>query len=392
MKKWLFSFLLFFLFLESVSANQKLYVFHRYDCPHCKRELAYLKTIQEEYPNVDFIYLEVVKNKENLKHLENVKKTLKDENNYVPYTVIGQYTLVGFNEAAKEQIKIGMRECIEKNCKDIVGKVMEEKRVLSLEEERGILEEESFHLPFLGKVEAKNISLPLLSIVLGFLDGFNPCAMWVLLFLMSMLLGMKNRRKMWLLGGTFLFTSATIYTLFLVAWLKVNLALQDIVFLRYLIALIALGASLFHLMRYGKMRHTRVGCTVANSKRRNKIMHAIRKFTKEKSLILSLIGVISLAISVHFIELACSAGFPIVYTKILSLHDISLFAYFWNLFLYIFFYLIDDFIVFCIAMFTLKITGITNKYSKYAHLLGGILLLLIGLLLLFQPTILTFSI
>lgn len=197
---------------------------------------------------------------------------------------------------------------------------------------------------------------------------------------------------MWLLGGTFLFTSATIYTLFLVAWLKVNLALQDIVFLRYLIALIALGASLFHLMRYGKMRHTRVGCTVANSKRRNKIMHAIRKFTKEKSLILSLIGVISLAISVHFIELACSAGFPIVYTKILSLHDISFFAYSWNLFLYIFFYLIDDFIVFCIAMFTLKITGITNKYSKYAHLLGGILLLLIGLLLLFQPTILTFSI
>lgn len=139
------------------------------------------------------------------------------------------------------------------------------------------------------------------------------------------------------------------------------------------------------------MHHRKVGCTVTNRKRRNKIMNLIQKFTKEQNLILSLIGVISLAISVNFIELACSAGLPLVYTQILSLNDLSFFAYFWNILLYIIFYLIDDFFVFCIAMFTLKLTGITNRYSKYSHLIGGILLLGIGLLLLFKPELLLFT-
>ncbi len=397
MRKWVCSFLLFFLFISDIEAKQKLYVFHRYDCSHCKEELSYLESIKDTYPDVEFIYYEVLKNPTNLKYLEHVKKTLNDENNYVPYTVIGEYSLVGFNENTKLSIQNYITYCIQNDCEDIVAEVIQKKGAISLEELKktpkieSVKHEKEFALPFFGKVKARELSLPILSIVLGFIDGFNPCAMWVLFFLISMLLGMKNRGKMWILGISFLLSSAIIYALFLVAWLKVTLPLRDILLLRTLIAFVALGTGCFHLRRYRKMHHRKVGCTVTNRKRRNKIMNLIQKFTKEQNLILSLIGVISLAISVNFIELACSAGLPLVYTQILSLNDLSFFAYFWNILLYIIFYLIDDFFVFCIAMFTLKLTGITNRYSKYSHLIGGILLLGIGLLLLFKPELLLFT-
>ena len=397
MRKWVCSFLLFFLFISDIEAKQKLYVFHRYDCSHCKEELSYLESIKDTYPDVEFIYYAVLKNPTNLKYLEHVKKTLNDENNYVPYTVIGEYSLVGFNENTKLSIQNYITYCIQNDCEDIVAEVIQKKGAISLEELKktpkieSVKHEKEFALPFFGKVKARELSLPILSIVLGFIDGFNPCAMWVLFFLISMLLGMKNRGKMWILGISFLLSSAIIYALFLVAWLKVTLPLRDILLLRTLIAFVALGTGCFHLRRYRKMHHRKVGCTVTNRKRRNKIMNLIQKFTKEQNLILSLIGVISLAISVNFIELACSAGLPLVYTQILSLNDLSFFAYFWNILLYIIFYLIDDFFVFCIAMFTLKLTGITNRYSKYSHLIGGILLLGIGLLLLFKPELLLFT-
>ncbi len=140
------------------------------------------------------------------------------------------------------------------------------------------------------------------------------------------------------------------------------------------------------------MRHIPVGCIASDTKKRNKIMESIRKTTKEKNLFLSMIGVIALAISVNFMELTCSAGLPLVYTQILSLNELSTLSYLFNLFLYIFFYLIDDLVLFSIAMFTLKVTGITNKYNKYSHLLGGILLLSIGILLLLKPELLLFAI
>jgi glutaredoxin len=381
-----------------VEAKQRLYVFHRHDCPHCKAEISYLESMKDTYKNVEFIYYEVLQNPANLKHLEHVKKTLKDENNYVPYTVIGKYSFVGFNENTKLSIQKHLDYCIQNNCEDVVAKVIQEKRPISLEEFINLPKEESiqpsheFVLPLLGKVNAKELSLPILSIVIGFLDGFNPCAMWVLLFLISMLLGMKNKKRMWLLGITFLLTSAMIYTFFLVSWLKVSLSFKNILFLRFIIALIALGTGYFHLKSYRKMRHIPVGCIASDTKKRNKIMESIRKTTKEKNLFLSMIGVIALAISVNFMELTCSAGLPLVYTQILSLNELSTLSYLFNLFLYIFFYLIDDLVLFSIAMFTLKVTGITNKYNKYSHLLGGILLLSIGILLLLKPELLLFAI
>ena len=200
-----------------------------------------------------------------------------------------------------------------------------------------------------------------------------------------MLLGTKDRKKMWILGLTFLFTSAFIYLLFMVAWLNVAIKMNTVIWLRITIAIIAIIAAFINLKSFYKGLKKDTGCEVVDSKKRKNIIEKIKKFTLEKSLILGLLGVMTLAVSVNFIELACSAGLPLLFTQILALNNLSKLSYMIYILIYIFFFLIDDIIVFVIAMFTLKITGISNKYSKYSHLIGGIIMLLIGLLMIIKP-------
>ena len=126
-------------------------------------------------------------------------------------------------------------------------------------------------------------------------------------------------------------------------------------------------------------------------KKRKKIFQKIRRFTSEKSFILAVIGIMGLAVSVNLVELACSAGLPIVFSELLALnHTSSIMRFFYTL-LYVFFFLLDDLVVFFIAMFTMKLTGISSKYNKYSHLIGGFIMVLIGILLLFKPEWLMFQ-
>ena len=133
------------------------------------------------------------------------------------------------------------------------------------------------------------------------------------------------------------------------------------------------------------------GCEVVDDKKRKKIFKKIKKFTSEKSFILALLGIVGLAISVNVIELACSAGLPLVFTQILALNKVVGFKAFIYTLVYIVFFLLDDMIVFSIAMYAKEITAISTKYNKYSHLVGGILMLLIGVLLLFKPGWLMFN-
>jgi thiol-disulfide isomerase/thioredoxin len=382
MKKILFAFVLFFSFVSITYAyDVTVYLFHSESCPHCKEEREFLSTIQDDYPNLSVVMYEVTTNEENREFLKTMKKKLGVSNSYVPFTVIGSYTVTGFSSTAKNHIMQYIDYCTTNGCNDVVKG----------EEVEFFKESSTVSIPLLGTLDVKDVSLPLVSIILGFVDGFNPCAMWVLIFLISMLLTMKDRKRMWLIGFSFLLTSALIYTLFMVAWLKVTIELSSILFVRVFIALVALIGGIFNLRSYFKMRKQSVGCVVTNDTKRKKIIHKIKEFTKEKSLFLAILGAISLAISVNIVELACSAGLPLIFTSILSYNDLNVMEYSFYIFIYILFYMIDDIVVFILAMVSLKVTGITNKYNKYSKLIGGVIMLLIGILMIFAPSILMFS-
>ena len=384
--------LLLLLIPTLVSAKEvNLYLFHGDGCPHCAKEREYLKEIEKEYDDVNIHLYEVWYDTDNQELMAKVKKELNSSTNYVPLTIIGDKYTVGFNDNTKLMIKNNIEKCLKEDCEDVVGNVLAGKTAnettikKEVKEPKKDKDDSIKDLPILRKVDVKKVSLPIIAAVIGLVDGFNPCAMWVLVFLISMLLGTKDRKKMWILGLTFLFTSAFIYLLFMVAWLNVAIKMNTVIWLRITIAIIAIIAAFINLKSFYKSLKKDTGCEVVDSKKRKNIIEKIKKFTLEKSLILGLLGVMTLAVSVNFIELACSAGLPLLFTQILALNNLSKLSYMIYILIYIFFFLIDDIIVFVIAMFTLKITGISNKYSKYSHLIGGIIMLLIGLLMIIKP-------
>lgn len=247
-----------------------------------------------------------------------------------------------------------------------------------------------YDIPLIGKVDIKKVSVLLVSIVIGIVDGFNPCAMWVLLFLISTLLGMKDRKRMWIIGLTFLLTSALVYMVIMLGWLEIVVNITTSILIRNIIAVIAVIGGLINLRTFIKSKKTS-GCTIIDDNKRTKVFEKIKSFTKEKSLFLALLGVITLAIGVNVVELACSAGLPLVFTQVLAVNNITGVNALMYVLVYIFFFLIDDLLIFIIAMTTLKLTGISNKYAKYSHLVGGILMVLIGLLLLIKPELIMFN-
>ena len=214
--------------------------------------------------------------------------------------------------------------------------------------------------------------------------------MWVLLFLITMLIGMKDKKRMIILGTIFLLSSALIYLLFMVAWLNVATLLLSVKYVRLGIGLIALIGAIVNLSSYIRHRKDN-GCNVIDDKKRNKIFTKIKKITHEGNFVIAIVGVILLAVSVNIVELACSAGLPVMFIEILSMNNLTVIEEVLYIALYMFFFLIDDLIVFFIAVRTMQVTGISTKYGKLSKLIGGIILLLIGILLIVKPEWLMFN-
>ena len=242
-----------------------------------------------------------------------------------------------------------------------------------------------------GVVSLKDVSLPIFTIILGAVDGFNPCAMWILIFLITMMFSMHDRFKMWILGLTFIFTSGFVYLCFMLSWLSLASFLSSVTLIRFLIASFAVLFGMVNIYRYFKSLNSDVGCDVTDKKKRVKIMERIKKIVNEKSFLLSILGIMLLAFSVNLIELLCSLGIPVMFTNVLAMNDLSTLEYVIYIGLYLIFFLIDDILIFVIAMKTLKIKGISNKYTKYSHLIGGIIMLLLGILMVIKPEWLMFN-
>lgn len=391
-------FLVFFSF-KNVSAKEqvKLYFFHGDGCPHCAEEEKLLKKIEKKYSYVKIIEYEVWKNKSNAMLMSRVGNRYGINTNSVPLTVISSTAISGYSDSIGVKIERALKYYKDhpKDNKDYVSKIksgtFEDDEIEDAFENSDKKSDSSttIDVSFFGKVNLKNFSLPTAATLIGLVDGFNPCAMWVLLFLISMLLGMKNKKRMWLLGITFLLTSAIVYMAIMLSWFNLVVNVMASIVFRNIIAVVAIVGAVINLRSYVKSNDS--GCEVVDDKKRKKVIAKIKDFTKEKSLVLALLGVCALAISVNIIELACSAGLPLVFTQLLALNNVSGVESFFYTLIYIFFFLIDDIIIFAIAMSTTKIHAISTKYNKYSHLVGGLIMLIIGILLIIKPEWLMFN-
>lgn len=341
-------------------------------CPHCAKEKIFLNKLQTKYPNLEIKSYEISQNLNNALLLQQRGQDLNADVSGVPFTIIGQMYISGFGDEATTGRQI----------ETLVNQAM----VANIQKPQPATH--TLRVPLLGEVKLTSLSLPSLTFLIALMDGFNPCAMWTLLFLISLLLGMKDRKRMWFLGVTFIVTSAVVYFLFLSAWLNLFLFLGMVIWIRIGVALVALTAGSIYLRDYYQ---NRTGCVVAGDEKRQKVFKRLREITTNKKFMVALGGIVLLAIAVNLVELICSAGLPAVYTQVLSLSNLPTWQYYLYLIFYVFIFMLDDLLIFFTAMLTLKAVGIESKYAKISKLVGGVLMIIIGLLLLFKPSVLMFG-
>lgn len=375
--------------------------FYGKGCPHCAKEMDFLDRLEDKYPQLVVEKYEIYYDLNNNILLQKVGAYLRADVGGVPFLVIGDKYYIGYAEGIiAEEIEARVRGCVEVGCEDIVAVVLDEPKnpvpkpsvsptVVGMTGSQPAVGSKIIGVPIFGEIETNKLSLPVLTFILALLDGFNPCAMWTLLFLISLLLGMKDRKRMWMLGMVFIAASALVYFLFLSAWLNLFLFLGFVVWVRILIGVVAIGVGGYYLRDCWINREG--GCGVMGDERRQKIFERLRAITQKQQLFLALGGMIMLAVAVNMVELICSAGLPAIYTQILSLSNLANWQYYLYLCFYILIFMMDDLFVFITAMVTLRAVGVQSKYSRYSHLLGGCLMLVIGLLLLFKPEWLMFG-
>lgn len=394
MKKLTYILLFLIMFIPCVIFGSEkylnIYLFYGDGCPHCAEEEEWFKTYLEKNKNIKIHRYEVWYDKDNQEKYSKVHEILNDKSSGIPYLVIGESVISGFDkDLTPERIRNAVEYYSNVNYKDKVGMYLGVVSESETGQDETKYEDTKVKIPLLGTKEAKDVSIGLSAILIGAVDGFNPCAMWILLFLISMLLGMKNKKRMWILGITFLASSALVYFLFLLSWLNLSVFLNKVLYIRVAISFFAVLFGVLQVVNFIFKKDD--GCEVVDNKNRKRIIKSIQKIIKEKSFILAILGIILLAASVNIIELLCSLGLPVMFTQILAINEVSKVGQILYSLLYVLFFMIDDIIIFIIAMKTLEIKAISNKYGKYSHLIGGLIMIIIGVLMVYKPEWLMFN-
>jgi hypothetical protein len=238
----------------------------------------------------------------------------------------------------------------------------------------------------IGRVSVSRLGLPLFTIVLGLLDGFNPCAMWVLMFLIAMLVNFHSRRRMALVAGTFVLTSGLVYFAFMAAWLNVFLLIGFSRGIQLALGIVALAVGTVNVKDFFAFKQG-ASLSIPESAKPN-IYARVRSVLRAPTLGASLLGVATLAVLVNFIELLCTAGLPAVYTAVLTHQDLSRWEHYGYLALYNVAYVFDDTLMVSLAVITLSRRKLTQRTGRWLKLVSGLVMLGLAGALLFAPDIL----
>ena len=345
-------------------------------CPHCAEQRPIIEELRAEMPGVSILIHDASSPEGASLFYELAASAGMDKSSLaVPTTFIGRRPLVGVH--SKGALRDAIADC-EANCVGENGG-----NATSQEFGTGFTE---FELPFLGRTNLRSFSLPALAVVLGLVDGFNPCAMWVLVYLIALIINLNDRKKIWLIVGSFVLASGILYFLFMAAWLNAFLLLGYIRLVTIAIGLAALGGGILNLKEYLTTKGALV-CKVGDEESHTKTAKRIEQIIAQPISLGVIAAIIALAFVVNSVEFVCSSAIPAVFTQILAQSGLSTLEHYGYIALYTFFFMLDDLLIFGLAAFAVS-SGIGERYAKYCKALGGIILLVLGLLLLFAPQLL----
>lgn len=371
---------------NEATENVTVYLFWGDGCPHCEEQIPFMESLESKYPLLEVVYLETWYNRSNAELFVSLSKAYGTSASGVPATFIGsEPPIFGYagRESTGKEIEQKIINCLDRGCINPITKLSSPENYTS--EENNSLNK-SINIPLFGNVDADKISLPLFTLIIAGLDSFNPCAFFVLLFLLSMLVYAGSRKRMLLIGGIFIFFSGFLYFLFMAAWLNLFLWTGEIIWITMIAGILAIVISLINIKDFFFFKKG-LSLTIPE-KAKPKLFQRMRNLIKESSLWSLIFGTAVLAVVANTYELLCTAGFPMVFTKILTLNNLSTSSYYLYLVFYNLIYVVPLAVIVGIFTYTLGSRKLSEQEGKILKLISGIMMLLLGLALVFKPSIL----
>ncbi|MBS0044257.1 cytochrome C biosynthesis protein [Shewanella sp. M16] len=394
----------------------KLYFFWSKTCPHCAEAHPFIDSLPQKYPWIELESHRV--SDPGVQDIwQNIASKTSTEARSVPYMASCEKAIVGYSsEAVTGEFLVNRL----KNCYLSLGGKLSDADLptkgatstttsaqtdaplfgtcgtdtgegtcdaTSLSEPVAEPEVQPVELPLVGVVTPETMSLPLLTLVLAGVDAFNPCAFFVLLFLLSIMVNAKSRSRMLLVGGIFVFFSGFIYFLFMTAWLNIFQLLgagSDGGMIILAAGCLALIAGVINIKDYF---FTKGEVTLSMSaENRTSLIKRMGKLSNSSNLGALLIGSTVLAILANAYELLCTAGFPMIYTSVLSMHNLPDIERYMYLVLYNIVYVIPLAIIVIVFSATLGKRKLTEKEGQTLKLMSGVMMLGMGIALVIDPT------
>ena len=351
----------------SGNATLDVHFFYHPACPHCKEQMPYNQQIAQDYPAAKWIYHDTSDPVQN-GLMQSTLAALGRKQEGVPTTIINGTVIVGFDKSSTPWL---LRDAISANGAGAKNDTAAGKAIT---------------LPFVGTINPYEYSLPALALTLGLIDGFNPCAMWVLVYLISITLTLNDKRKFLLIVGTFLFASGALYFLIMAAWLNAFLFIGLVRPVMIAVGAIALYWGITSLREFWKNKGE-IACKVDNPGEKKKLAGEIEALLSSPLSVATFAGLVVLAFTINSIEFVCSSAIPAVFTSVLSLSNVSALEHYFYIVIYVLMYMLDDIIVFSLAYFAVG-GALGNRIASWGNAIGAVILIALGLMLLFAPKLL----
>lgn len=356
----------------------QLYFFWSLTCPHCTAAHPHMAAIPAARPWVTLHELEVSRNPDNARRFQKiVEQSGMEETAGVPAFLFCGEMHFGWESDATTgaQLREWLDACRARALAGhpVAGDSIPAARTAS----------ETIDIPFVGIVDTASLSLPALTLVLAGLDAFNPCAFFVLLFLLSMMAHQKNRSRMLTIGGIFVAVSGLMYFAFMAAWLNVFQIFGHLAWVTLAAGALAVFVGAVNVKDFFWFEKG-VTLSIPEAKKPD-IFRRTRAILAADRLPAMLAATVLLAVAANFYELLCTAGFPMVYTRILTLADLSPLARYAWLAAYNLIYVVPLAAIVVVFTRTLGARKLTEREGRLLKLMSGTMMLELGALLLAVP-------
>ncbi len=361
---------------DSGDTRVHLYFFWSQKCPHCLKAVPFVDAIKRDYSWLEVHSAEISQNRQNLKQYIDMASSLGQEASSVPAFLVCGRMITGYDSPQG----IGQ---------EILGLALacrqSPESALSMTEQG-----RQFLLPFIGTIDPQSNSLLIFTLIIAGMDSFNPCAFFILLFLLSLMVHARSRSRMLLIGTTFVTISALVYFMFMAAWLNLFMMIGAMPIITTIAGVIAIIIGLINTKDYFLFGQ---GPSLAiPESAKPTLFHRMRELLKTNNIATVLVGTATLAVAANSYELLCTAGFPMVYTRLLTLSDLSSLEYYAYLALYNLIYVLPLMIIVLVFSFTLGAYKLSEQQGRFLKLLSGLMMFGLGLVLLFAPNALVTTI